>query len=256
MVLQKKNAFYVGWVLGNQEIRRAYRRSRLGPIWITIGQAVQVASIGLVFGVIMKSEMKTYLPFLAVSVILWLLISSIIIEGCMCYTSNASVILQMSNDKDTFVFKTLFKNSIVFMHNIVIIPIVFLVFPPDINLNTFLVIPGLAILLANLFWVVRILGVLNARFADSGQIVASLVGVLFYITPILWMPSALGSSDAKSLILDFNPIYHLLEVVRLPLFGELPTLTNYLVCLTMLVIGLFVSVSVNQSNLKKVSLWV
>jgi lipopolysaccharide transport system permease protein len=100
------------------------------------------------------------------------------------------------------------------------------------------------------------LGVLNARFADSGQIVASLVGVLFYITPILWMPSALASSDAENLVLDFNPIYQLLQVVRQPLFGELPTLTNYFVCLTTLVIGLFVSKFVNQSYLKKVSLWV
>jgi ABC-type polysaccharide/polyol phosphate export permease len=60
--------------------------------------------------------------------------------------------------------------------------------------------------------------------------------VVFYLTPIMWAPNLLPKS-ASLYLLDFNPMYHLFEIVRAPLLGQTPTMANWVVCLGMAVVG-------------------
>src|SRR5438445_6358042 len=69
-------------MLGWQDVRQRYRRSALGPFWLTISMGVMIGTIGLVFGQIFNSPMREFLPFLAIGMILWTFISSVVTEGC------------------------------------------------------------------------------------------------------------------------------------------------------------------------------
>jgi ABC-2 type transport system permease protein/lipopolysaccharide transport system permease protein len=46
------------------------------------------------------------------------------------------------------------------------------------------------------------------------------VQIVFFMTPIMWKPELLGST--------FNPFYHLVEIVRAPLLGQVPSAENYI----------------------------
>ena len=46
-------------VFGWQDIRQRYRRSVLGPFWITVSMAVMIAALGIVFGAVLKSPMES-----------------------------------------------------------------------------------------------------------------------------------------------------------------------------------------------------
>src|SRR5947208_84479 len=82
---------FVG-MLGWQDVRQRYRRSALGPFWLTISMGVMIGTIGLVFGQIFNSPMKEYLPFLTVGMILWTFISAVLLEGCSGFIAAEGII--------------------------------------------------------------------------------------------------------------------------------------------------------------------
>ena len=58
-------------LLGWLEVRQRYARSRVGPFWLTISMGVMIASIGIVYGTLFGQKMTEYLPFLAISLVMW-----------------------------------------------------------------------------------------------------------------------------------------------------------------------------------------
>ena len=58
-------------MLGWNDIRQRYRRSVLGPFWITISMAVFITLLGEIYSHIFKIELKTYLPYLSLGYIIW-----------------------------------------------------------------------------------------------------------------------------------------------------------------------------------------
>jgi lipopolysaccharide transport system permease protein len=106
---------------------------------------------------------------------------------------------------------------------------------------------GLVIL--NLYWINLLVAITSARFRDFGPIVTSLMAVIFFVTPVLWRPNLLPPGTAH-LLLGLNPLYHFLQLLRLPLSGELPTLENWLVSGVLAAVGI-ASASVMANKAKK-----
>jgi ABC-type polysaccharide/polyol phosphate export permease len=70
----------VWWILAFNDIRQRYRRSALGQFWLTISMAVNIAGIGLVFGLIFNQRLNNYIPFLGIGIVAWNLLSGLINE--------------------------------------------------------------------------------------------------------------------------------------------------------------------------------
>ena len=243
-------------VLGWQDVKQAYRRSSIGPFWITIGMAVQIATMGAVFGIIFKTQVSEYLPFLTISVILWGLISSSINEGCMAFISSEAMIKQLELPHQNYVLRVVWKNTVVACHNIVIAPIVFLIFwkTPSLALLAFL--PGFLILILNIVWVVWVLALISARYRDFPLIISSAVTVAFYITPVMWYPKLIENNSLAHLLLGLNPIYHWLQIVRLPIIGQWPTWENWGLALLSAGIGWAVTLVAYKKYRSMIAYWV
>lgn len=223
-------------ILGWQDVRRRYRRSTLGPFWLTISMGVLISTIGIVFGQIFKSPMTEFLPFLSVGLILWSFISTVVTEGCSGFISAEQIIKQLPIPLFVHVLRLIWRNILILAHNIVILPFVFLLMGKSLTILAFLSIPGLILGVVNLAWISLILGVLCARYRDLPQMVTSIIPVFFYLTPIIWMPSLLPQR-AGVYLLNLNPAYHLIETIRAPLLGQSPTALNWLVSLSLAVVG-------------------
>ena len=215
-------------MLGWQDVRQRYRRSMLGPFWLTISMGVMIATIGIVFGQIFDAPMTDFLPFLAAGMIVWTFISSVISEGCTGFISAEGIIKQLPIPLFVHVLRMIWRNVLILGHNLVIIPLVFLAVGKPLSVVAFISIPGFVLAAINLAWVALILAILCARYRDLPQIVGSVLQVVFYLTPIMWMPSLLPQR-AGLYLLDLNPIFHLLEIVRAPLLGQLPNMTSWIV---------------------------
>lgn len=240
--------------LARADIRQRYRRSTLGPFWITISTGVMIACIGIIFGSLFKSPMSDFLPFLAAGLIIWGFISSTITEATSVFVNAEPIIKQLPLPLTTHIYRMIFRNLYIFFHNIIILPIVFLCVQRGINLNLFLFIPGLVIVTLNLVWISVLLSIVCSRFRDLTQIVASILQIFFYVTPIIWLP-ALLPARASVMILEPNPFYHLLAIVREPLLGNAPSFTNWIISTCLCLLGWLVSIKFFDKYRSRIAYW-
>jgi len=215
---------------------------------------VMIGTIGVVFGQIFNSPLTEYLPFLAVGLILWGFISSIVTEGCTGFIAAEGIIKQLPIPLFVHILRMIWRNVLILGHNIVIFPIVLLVFGKSLSLTAFISIPGFFLMVVNLTWVALILGVLCTRYRDLPQLVGSILQVIFYLTPIMWMPNLLPQRTGLYL-LNLNPAYHLLEIVRSPLLGQLPAAMSWKVSLALAVIGWIMTLAVYGRYKRRIAYW-
>ncbi|MDR0587731.1 MAG: ABC transporter permease [Burkholderiales bacterium] len=223
-------------LLGWQDLRQRYRRSTLGPFWLTISQGVMIGMMGVLFSQIFKTEIEEFLPFIAIGMIMWGYISSTIIESGMVFVASEGIIKQLPIPIFTHVLRMMWRNILIFGHNLLIVPLVLLAVQKSLGWVALWSIPGFILVTVNLTWIVLLFGILCTRYRDMPQIVASLVQVVFFLTPIMWMPKLLPERTGAYL-LDFNPFYHLLSIVREPILGAMPSLLNWGVSLGLAVAG-------------------
>jgi lipopolysaccharide transport system permease protein len=221
-------------MLGWREIKQRYRRSTLGPFWVTISMAFMVLGLGLVYSLLFNMELATYLPFVCLGLILWEFISKSILDGSMTFLLLEGVIKQIRLPLTTHVVTVIWKNVLVLAHNAVILVVVFLVFQVKPTWNILLFVPGLILVTLNLVWVALLLATVCTRFRDVPLIVQTAVQMLFFVTPVFWLPSLM---PARTILVHGNPFHHMLEVTRAPLLGQTPTAENWIFLIVMLVLG-------------------
>jgi lipopolysaccharide transport system permease protein len=240
-------------LLGWLEIRQRYARSRVGPFWLTISMGVMVASIGLVYGTLFGQHLSDYLPFLAVSLIAWGMFASTVQEGSVAYISNASYIRQVATPKLIFVLQIAWRNLIILAHNFIIIVVLFCIYGVRSWSTLLLFLPGLLVLVLNAMWMAMLAGLFSARFRDFPQIIASFIQVAFYVTPVIYKPEAL---TRHLFITRLNPLAYLLDAVRQPLLGQVPSGRTWVITVTMAVIGWLFALFVTGRYMKRIAYWV
>lgn len=234
-ILAVVSRWQIWWLLGFQDIRMRYRRSSIGPFWITISMAVTIYSMGFLYSHLLKSNINQYFPYLAASIIGWSLISTIVTEAGNIFIESEVFIRNQQIALSTFVMRALFRNMIIFLHNIVVIVPIVIFFHVPFGLGDGLLLVGLAVVCLNGFFWGTLLAVIGTRYRDFSQIVVSLVQVIFFVTPIMWMPSLL--SERLQWVVRYNPFNQILNLIRDPiLYHRLPMMT-FLISLAVTVLG-------------------
>jgi lipopolysaccharide transport system permease protein len=191
--------------------------SLLGPLWLTLSTAVMVGSLGVLYAALFGMNLHEYLPFLALSQVLWAFISALVTEACMCFTQAEGIIRSVRMPFFLQAIRTLWRNLLVLGHNVVVIFVVFAIFDQWPGWGAFNALPGLALWGVDALAICLLLGPICARFRDIPPIVASVMQIAFFVTPIIWKGNQVGKHAA---LLPLNPFYSLLEVVRRPLLSE------------------------------------
>jgi len=207
-------AWRLALALARLDLRNRYRGSVLGPFWLTMSTALMLVGLGVLYSALLRISLADYLPHLAVSLVVWQAIAGFVTDATTCLTAAESVIRQLPLPYTVHVLRCLFRNTITAAHSLPLIAVVFLIFGHLPGPEALLVIPGLLLILIAAFAAALFLGMLCARFRDIGPIVANILQLAFFLTPVLWKPELLRGSQW---LLPFNPFYALLETVRGPL---------------------------------------
>ncbi|HTM62957.1 MAG TPA: ABC transporter permease [Gammaproteobacteria bacterium] len=241
-ILDGARKWPIWFMLAYQDIKLRYRRSVLGPFWLTISMAITVYSMGFLYAKLFHVQLDHYFPFLVSGMLGWTLISTIVIEFVDGLATSESLIKQIKLPYTLYIHRITCRNILIFFHNIfVIIPIMIIYHETaKVNLNTLLLLPGLAVIYLNCISFGMILALIGARYRDIAQIIKSLMQVVFFITPVMWGPEVLGASNHQWII-DFNPFYSFLELIREPLLGNIPTMKNLAMVGSMTIIGITIS---------------
>jgi ABC-type polysaccharide/polyol phosphate export permease len=245
--------YHVWLHLGLLEVKQRYRRSVLGPWWISISMLIFIAVMGVIFSRIFAQSLPEYITFFTSGFLLWTFVSSCINESTDIFRMNGSFIKQVSLPYNLYVMKFLTKHISFLAHNFVVYLLVIGFFKVNPGWVSFLAIPGIVLLIVNMYWICLLVALISTRFRDMVPIINSAVQILFFVTPISWMPKLLGEN---SIIVKLNPLVYLLDAVRLPLQGFAPSLTVWVLDICIACVGLSISYMAFSSVRSRIPFWV
>ncbi len=226
-------------LLGMNDIRQRYRRSRLGQFWITLAMAIQIGTLGFLYSYLFHLPVAQYLPYLGTSFVIWGLLSSVILEACSVFIAAEGYLRQVPMPKSVFVHRMLVRNVVTFLHNLVIIPPLYLFFHVPVSATQLLALAGILVLLLNGIWIGLFLGTVCARFRDMPQIMVSLVQIAFYLTPVMYRRVQLPSKWQG--LFALNPFQSFLDIVREPMLGSPPPLIAWEISGLITIVGFAVT---------------
>ena len=167
------------------------------------------------------------MPFLAISMAFWGFISSCVIDGASTFTSATAQINAEYQPKGVFCLIVLFRQLVFFFHNFIVLILIMLYFHCSISWTALLLIPDLMLIIFTAYWLAMFLGIVCARFRDVPNIVASIMQIMFFIMPVMWMPQTLSNPDTRFWLTEANPFAAMLDRLRKPLLNQVPTLFQY-----------------------------
>ncbi len=242
-------------MLAYQDIKLRYRRSIIGPFWITLSMAITVYSMGYLYSHLFHTDLQVYFPFLVAGMLSWSLISTALIEVTEGFTTATGSIKQIKLPYSLYIHRIAIRNIIVFFHNILVIVPIIIIFHKNakLNLHSLMLFPSLLIMYINTFTWGCIIALICARFRDITQMVKSLVQIIFFLTPVMWDPVILPANIRFYFLL--NPFYALVDTIRSPLLGA--TISNLTLLITALVtiFGCIISFVMFSKYRSKIVYW-
>ena len=237
--------------LAVQDIELRYKRSMLGPFWISASLVATILALAYVFSAVFRQEFANYIAFLGAGLLTWQLILTMVNEGAASVTEHSSFLQNVRMPLSTAAGRIVMRNAIIFAHNAGAVMATLLIFGLQPTSTMLLAIPGAALILFTGFFVALALGPLCTRFRDIPLVIQSIMQVIFFLTPIFWLPD---SVTHRPMFIHANPFYHMIELVRAPLLGEPATMLNWQVALwccagAMLVALISVSIARRRVNL-------
>jgi ABC-type polysaccharide/polyol phosphate export permease len=214
-----------------EETKRRYRRSALGLFWIVIGYVAFVAAISLFFGNFNLStveRIKTveqFATYVALGFAAFSLITANMQDGAVVFTGSAAWIKSVSLPYSVYALKNVTRTLVPFALQCAS----WFVFAVAIG-HTFkpvalLSLLAAAIIIFNAVATQLFFGFVGARFRDVEHMLSTILRVLLFATPILWVYE--GTSGFTRALADANPVTHFIEIFRAPLLGTAPTAFNW-----------------------------
>jgi ABC-type polysaccharide/polyol phosphate export permease len=238
--------------IGLEDVVGRYRRTVLGPLWIVISQCAFIFGIYFIRHSISGGNDNNFLLYLSISIPAWNLIASFLIEGSGALLRSKGYIESYPLPIPIFIIRVVFAALVNFAHLLVVFVIVALITQITPSLNWLAFIPGLIIVLVFGLGLSLGLSSLGARFRDLGPAMASIVGLMFVLSPVFWVPTP---EQLRSPIVQWNPFFYLLEVIREPLLSTSLTPSTWLVAIGLSLASLIVGGAIYKIMRPSIVYW-
>tara|TARA_R110002074_G_scaffold402283_1_gene606110 strand:- start:10404 stop:11075 length:672 start_codon:yes stop_codon:yes gene_type:complete len=186
-------------------------------VWLTLSTGIFVILYGMLFSLLFKQEPAELLPYIAVSFILWSVISGSISNATVCLVGAHRYFQNQYASFSIAIFVVIYRELITFAHEFVIILAVLIYYGLFFSIDFVGLFIGLVFVTFTLTWVCYALAIVCVRYRDVIQIMSSVMRAAFFLTPVFWRESMLPVDEQKYLIL--NPFNVLLAVIRDPVLG-------------------------------------
>ena len=190
---------------------------------------LMVACLTLIFSGPLGTAPRDYAPYVAIGLVLWQFIQASLNEGCQVFVTAGETIRNTPMPLSVHVLRLVWRHLVSLGHHAVVIPVLLLLFGIAPSAFAWSVLPALALLILFTFSASLLLGLIGARFRDVGPAVANLMQLMFFVTPIFWLPGTLSPSMAWIVVL--NPIFAFIDIVRTPLLGGEPLASSWPIAL-------------------------
>ena len=222
-VIRAAGLWHIWTRLGIQDVRLKFRRSATGrlvdlrqPDGSRAGDRVHLRQPAR------TGPAREFIPYLTIGLILWSYLTNSIVEGGNAFVNSEGYIKQISLPIYIYIFRAFVSIGLTALIALSAFVLVAAFYRVPVGPGTLLVVPGFMLMMIASLLLVTIFAHLNTRFRDVAHMASVGMQVLFYVTPVIFPAELLRKRRSLSLVIELNPMYHLLEVVRRPLLAAGP----------------------------------
>jgi lipopolysaccharide transport system permease protein len=224
------------------DLQRRYRRSALGLGWSLLQPLTMTVVLALVYSQLLRMSWQTYGPLILTGFAFWAYIQGCVVQGCNSLTGAEAYLRQQPLPAAVFPLRTVLTIGFHFLISL-LLAVIFAwtsskwpapndphaLVGPNNPLALLSLVPSLGIFLLY-GWAAAILVALShVYFPDSQHLAELVLQALFFLTPIMY-PAKMLQARGVGWLVDFNPLAHLLDLIRQPLLdGQMPSLHCYAV---------------------------
>lgn len=240
---------HLGWA----DVARRYRRTVLGPLWHTFSLGIFILCMGLIWASVLKTDFHSYANHLTPSLVAWSFISAAILEGTGVFLNAQQTVLTINLPYPVLVLGLVWKLAITFAHHLLLIVALMIAYQTPPTVAMLLLIPGFILTAINCVWMAMLVGIICLRARDIQMLVSIGMQVAQFVTPVFWPVALIAPSLVW--VVEYNPLYHLLQIVREPLAGRIPDAENWIWCIGMAIAGWLVTFLVYAFARRRMAYW-
>lgn len=215
--------FYLIKRLSAYEMKSANSNTYLGILWEIINPMIQISIYWFVFGFGIFNRQGVdghpFLPWLMAGIVVWFFVNPATTQASKSIYSRLGMISKMSFPMSVIptyvIFAKLYQHLMLLAVIIVILatigfaPTVYILQLPYYLFAVVALLVSFSLITSTLATIVR----------DVQNMITSLMRILFYLTPILWI---LNETQHPTIvqIMKLNPLYYIIEGYRASLLGE------------------------------------
>ena len=241
--------------LAVMDIRESYRRSLIGALWILISFGMFIAVKIFIFGSFVSDDIgaRVFTAHVVFGFWLWLFISDCLIDGANVFVRSRNWILGTDISLGVFVFQSISRIALrfTFAFPVVVAILIMDQWVPHVLWLTSLL--GVIVFFLNAVWVHIFFGILCSQYRDFGYFLQALLRVLFFLTPILYLPSQLGS---RAFVMQYNPLTHYIATVRDPIVSGVFPVFAWQIVGIITICGWGVALYALSKHGRRVAFWV
>lgn len=227
-----------------KEIRGKYKGSFLGVLWSFINPLLQVLVYAIVFPFIMKNTQENYVVFLIIGILPWTWFITAINQGTSCILANAGIIKKVYFPREILPISVVTSGMINFLISCIVI-FLFLIFS-GIGISWYVVFLPIIVIIQFIFTlgILFMTSAIDVYIRDAEYIIAFIVNMLFYATPILYSPDIFQNTPI-SWLFKLNPLAGIINSYRDILFYKtMPNLESLLFIFVISIILLLLGIAI------------
>lgn len=244
------------WRLAWADMNQIYRRSLLGIFWIAVSFIMFVGVKIFIFSSVMgEMNLAYYSLWVIIGYGVWMFITNSVTDACTVFITARSWILGTQLSYGTFVAQNIARHMIMFflISLVMTAGVIIQNYSTAYNWYLLTIIPAILVLILNSIWVHIVFGVLATRFRDFLHLIRAIMQVMFFLTPILYMPSQIGP---KAAILNYNPFTHFLAIIREPIVHGTISQLSWTVVICITVVGWIAALYLVKTKVRNVVFWI
>jgi len=235
------------------DVQGQFRRSTLGPLWISINGIIFTIGIAIVFSRNNAVSFNDYLFYVYTGIWVWQFIQSLVLQGSLCFVASSANLINLPFHPFLYIVQNSFKQIISWLFGLPLYILLASYTHQKINSWCLLSVLNLTVSAIGISFILVVVAHLCLIYRDIHQVVVNFMQLMFFITPIVWLVD--GNNSWSSMLSSWNPLSWLLIGIREPLRFHSPGESNEIKILIFLMFSIIVA-NLGISKLESASKYV
>lgn len=207
------------WQWASRNLTLRYKRSVLGVLWTLIEPLMIMAILSVVFSALFRFEIPNYPVYVLVGLTFWDFFRRSHLAMMEEVSTSQNLSTRVYLPQSTFAVAATITYLVNWLLSLAPLLLIMLLLDHPITPALLAVPAAMAVIFVFTLGVGLVVATVATFFPDFGLIYQVLLTALMYATPIIY-PLAIIKQESFRLLLNLNPLTHLLELVRMPIYGD------------------------------------